>query len=118
MWKLFRIKQEVGEILEDRRDKMMGLARLAFPNLEIKVLYHCKEEIHSEIELTIYKLKWYSPTNIINLMQLVIRLTTDRDLSILTVFKKHVFNSSEILEVTWYKPLYISPSQKNFLLCP
>ena len=29
------------------------------------VLYRGKEEIHSEIELTIYKLKWYCPTNII-----------------------------------------------------
>ena len=42
-------------------------------------------------------------------------LTTDRDLSVLTVLKKHdVFYSSEILEVTWYEPLYnISPHQKK-----
>ena len=34
-------------------------------------------------------------------------LTTDRDLSVLTVLKKHdVFYSSEIPEVTWYEPLY------------
>ena len=34
-------------------------------------------------------------------------LTTDRDLSVLTVHKKHdVFYSSEIPEVTWYEPLY------------
>ena len=34
-------------------------------------------------------------------------LTTDRDLSVLTVFKKHgVFYSYEIPEVTWYEPLY------------
>ena len=38
------------------------------PNL----LYHSKEEIHSEIELTIYKLKWYSRTNIISLTLLVL----------------------------------------------
>ena len=35
-------------------------------NFEI-LLYHAKEEIHSEIKLTIYQLKWYSPTNIISL---------------------------------------------------
>ena len=33
----------------------------------INVLYHGKKEIHSEIELIIYELKWYSPTNIISL---------------------------------------------------
>ncbi len=34
-------------------------------------------------------------------------LTTERDLSVLTVLKKHdVFYSSMIPEVTWYKPLY------------
>ena len=34
-------------------------------------------------------------------------LTNDRDLSVLTVLKKHnVFYSSEIPEVTWYEPLY------------
>ena len=34
-------------------------------------------------------------------------LTTDRDLSVLTVLKKHdVFYSSEMPEVTWYEPLY------------
>ena len=38
------------------------------------LLYRCKKEIHSEIELTIYKLKWYSPTNIISLALLVLRL--------------------------------------------
>ena len=37
------------------------------------VLYHGKEEIHSEIELTIYQLKWYSPTNIISLALWVLR---------------------------------------------
>ena len=42
-------------------------------------------------------------------------LTTDRDLSVLTVLKKHdVFYSYEIPQVTWYKSLYnISPT-KNF----
>ena len=34
--KLFRIKQEVGETLEDLGDKMTRLAELAFPNLEIR----------------------------------------------------------------------------------
>ena len=34
-------------------------------------------------------------------------LTTDRDISVLTVLKKHdAFNSSETPEVTWYEPLY------------
>ena len=34
-------------------------------------------------------------------------LTTDRDLSVLTLLKKpDVFYSSEIPEVTWYEPLY------------
>ena len=37
------------------------------------VLYRDKEEIHSKIELTIYKLKWYSPTNIMSLALLVLR---------------------------------------------
>ena len=35
--------------------------------------YRGKEEIHSEIELTIYQLKWYIPTNIISLALLVLR---------------------------------------------
>ena len=34
--KLFRIKQEVEETLEDLGDKMTRLAELAFPNLEIR----------------------------------------------------------------------------------
>ena len=34
-------------------------------------------------------------------------LTSDRDLSVLTVLKKYdVFYFSEIPEVTWYEPLY------------
>ena len=37
------------------------------------MLYRGKEEIHSEIELTIYKLKWHSPTNIISLTLWVLR---------------------------------------------
>ena len=38
------------------------------------MLYHSKEEIYSEIDLTIYKLKWYSPTNIISLTLLELYL--------------------------------------------
>ena len=38
----------------------------------IYMLYHNKEEIHSEIELTIYWLKWYSPTSIVSLTRLVL----------------------------------------------
>ena len=37
------------------------------------LLYRCEEEIHSEIELTIHQLKWYSPTNIISLALWVLR---------------------------------------------
>ena len=37
------------------------------------MLYRGKEEIHSEIELIIYLLKWYSPINIISLAQWVLR---------------------------------------------
>ena len=48
----------------------------------INMLYCGKEEIHSQIELIIYYLKWYSPTNIISVMSEV-SLTTDRDLSVL-----------------------------------
>ena len=34
-------------------------------------------------------------------------LTTDRDLSVLPVLKKHnIFHSSKKPEVTWYEPLY------------
>ena len=36
------------------------------------LLYRVKEKIHSEIELIIYQLKWYSPTNIISLALLVL----------------------------------------------
>ena len=38
-----------------------------------KLLYHGKEKIHNEIELIIYKLKWYSPTSIISLALLALR---------------------------------------------
>ena len=31
------------------------------------LLYRRKEMIHSETELIIYKLKWYSPTSIVSL---------------------------------------------------
>ena len=41
-------------------------------DLCIYLLSRCKVEIHSEIELTIYQLKWYSPTNIICLALLVL----------------------------------------------
>ena len=37
------------------------------------MFYRSKEEIHSEIELTICKLKLYTPTNIIGLALLVLR---------------------------------------------
>ena len=33
----------------------------------INLLYSGKEKIHSEMELIIYQLKWYSPTSIISL---------------------------------------------------
>ena len=36
------------------------------------LLYHGKEKIHSEIELIIYQLKWYSPTCIIGFVLLVL----------------------------------------------
>ena len=42
-------------------------------------------------------------------------LTTDRDLSVLPVLKKHdVFYSSKILEVTWSSHYTTSPSEKMF----
>ena len=38
---------------------------------------------------------------------LEVGLNTDRDLSVLTLLKKHdVFYSSDIPDVTWYEPLY------------
>ena len=37
------------------------------------MLYRGEEKIHSEIELIIYELKWYSPTRIISLALLVLR---------------------------------------------
>ena len=40
---------------------------------QIILLYRGKEKIHSEIELIIYQLKWYSPTSIICLALLVLR---------------------------------------------
>ena len=46
-------------------------------------------------------------------------LTTDRDFSVLTVLKKHVFYSSEIPEVTWYEPQYNifpPPKKKCFIM--
>ena len=39
----------------------------------LQLMYRSKEEIHSEIELTIYLLNWYSPTNIISHALLVLR---------------------------------------------
>ena len=36
-------------------------------------MYRDKEEIHSEIKLIIYLLKWYSPTRGISLALLVLR---------------------------------------------
>ena len=41
--------------------------------LDIYVLYRCREKIHSEIELIIYQIKWYSSTSIISLALLVLR---------------------------------------------
>ena len=37
------------------------------------LLYRCKKKIHSEIELIVYQLKWYSPTSFMNLALLVLR---------------------------------------------
>ena len=38
----------------------------------MKLLYRGKEKIHSETELIIYQIKWYSSTSIINLALLVL----------------------------------------------
>ena len=83
------------------------------------LLYRGKEKKHSEIELIIYYLKWYSPTGIISLALLVLRpklvfLLTDllpNPLShyfsfCFTVLKKRgVFYTSAIPEVTWCESL-------------
>ena len=84
------------------------------------VLYRGKEKIHSEIEIIIYQLKWYSPTSIISLALLVFRptlvlLLTDVLQSYLSsslfasassVLKRHGdFYTSAIPEVTWYESL-------------
>ena len=39
-------------------------------------------------------------------------LTADQDLSVPIMLKKHVFYTSEILEVVWYEPLYNSKKNK------
>ena len=74
-------------------------------------MYRSKEEIHSEMEFN-YLLTEVVQTNKYHKFHAVgvmseVGLTTDRDLSELSVLRKHNdFNSSEIPEVTWYKPLY------------
>ena len=93
-------------------------------NLPMELFYRGKEKIHSEIEIIIYKLKWYSPTSIISLALLILRpkfvlVLTDvhSEVSLCfyfyfsfcfsPCFKRHgVFYTSAIPEVTWNEPLY------------
>ena len=84
------------------------------------MLYHGKEKIHSEIELIVYELKWYSPTSIISLALLVLRpklvLLLTGVLSELSVSASLSASASQEtrrllyfhdIGVTWYEPLYI-----------
>ena len=73
------------------------------------VLYTDKEEIHSEIELIIYLLKWYSPTNIISLALLVLRLKLVLLLTEIFQYSLCLRNTASFVpprypEVTGYEP--------------
>ena len=82
------------------------------------LLYHCKEEIHSErvnyLLTAVVQSNKYHKSHTVGVTSEV-GLTTDRDLSVLPMPKKHnVFYSLEIPEVMWYKPLYNISPQKEF----
>ena len=80
---------------------------------ELRLIVFCSIVV-SEIEVIIYELKWYSPTSIISLALLVLRLKlvyywprSFRALSLCFCMlqKQGFFYTSALPEVMWYEPL-------------